>query len=229
VKTKITATENHSLQVELVASNPLFSIFYTLNGAQPTNHSLLYSKPIIIDTNSQLKAASFESDIQKSAVLEQKFVVHLATAATVTLNENPSDSYKANGAFSLVDGMYGDRGKFGRDWLGFSGKDVMATIDLGSIKKVQKFTIDVLSSPASWIYYPRKITISYSENGIDYSTERSISIQEIEDLNGIVKVEIPLASVRYIKVNAFNQGKIAEGNPGAGEPSWLFIDEIKVE
>jgi hexosaminidase len=229
VKTKITATDNHSLQVELVASNPSFSIYYTLDGGKPTNHSSLYSKPIIIDANSQLKAASFEGEIQKSAVLEQKFEVHLATAATVTLKDIPSDSYKANGAFSLVDGMYGDRGKFGRDWLGFSGKDAIATIDLGSVKKVHNFTIDVLSSPASWIYYPKKITISYSENGIDYSAERIISIQEIENSNGIVNLEIPLSSVRYIKVNAFNQGKIGEGNPGAGEPAWLFIDEIKVE
>jgi hexosaminidase len=86
-----------------------------------------------------------------------------------------------------------------------------------------------LSSPASWIYYPKKITVSYSENGIDYSSERSISVQEIEVSKGIVKVEIPFASLRYIKVNAYNQGKIETGKPGAGEPAWLFLDEIKVE
>jgi hexosaminidase len=94
---------------------------------------------------------------------------------------------------------------------------------------VHSITIDVLSSPASWIYYPKQITVSYSENGIDYSTERSISVKEIEDSKGIVKIEIPSTSLRYIKVNAFNQGKIVAGNPGAGEPAWLFIDEIKVE
>lgn len=229
VKAKITATDTHLLQVELVAANPSFSIFYTLDETQPTSNSLLYSKPIKIETNTLLKAASFEADIQKSAVLEQKFAIHLATGAIVLLKNEPSSSYKANGAFSLVDGMYGDRGKFGRDWLGFSGKDVMATVDLGSVKKVHTITIDVLSSPASWIYYPKQITVSYSENGIDYSTERSISVKEIEDSKGIVKIEIPSTSLRYIKVNAFNQGKIVAGNPGAGEPAWLFIDEIKVE
>jgi hexosaminidase len=189
----------------------------------------LYSQPIIIEKNTTLKAASFDSNVQKSAVLEQKFEIHLATAATVTLKNEPSNSYKANGAFSLVDGMYGDRGKFGRDWLGFSGKDVLATIDLGSVKKVQSITIDVLSSPASWIYYPKQIAISYSENGIDYSAENTISVKEIERLKGVAKVEIPTSSIRYIKVIAYNQGKILEGNPGAGEPAWLFIDEIKVE
>ncbi len=229
VKAKITASTTHLLQVELVAANPSFSIFYTLDESQPTSHSLLYSKPITIEKSTLLKVASFEGDTPKSAVLEQKFAIHLATGATVTLKEEPSNSYKANGAFSLVDGMYGDRGKFGRDWLGFSGKDAMATIDLGSVKKVNTITIDVLSSPASWIYYPKQITVSYSENGIDYSTESTISPKEIEVSNGIVKVEIPSTSVRYIKVNAFNQGKIVIGNPGAGEPAWLFIDEIKVE
>jgi hexosaminidase len=229
VKAKISATDNHYLTVELAAANPSSSIYYTLDNTNPTNNSLLYSQPIVINKNTILKAASFDSNLQKSAILEQKFELHLATAASVTLKEEPSNSYKANGAFSLVDGMYGDRGKFGRDWLGFSGKDAIATIDLGSVKKVQSITVDVLSSHASWIYYPKQITISYSENGNDYSIEKSISEKEIINSNGIVKVKIPTTSIRYIKVNAYNQGKILEGNPGAGEPAWLFIDEIKVE
>lgn len=229
VKAKILATENHLLQVELMAANATSSIYYTLDGTQPTNNSLLYTKPMTINKNTLLKAASFEAGVQKSAVLEQKFEMHLATGAKVTLVESPSNSYKANGAFSLVDGMYGDRGKFGRDWLGFSGKDVKATIDLGSVKTVQTITIDVLSSPASWIYYPKQITVAYSENGIDYTSEKIVSTDEIEASRGIVKVALPATSVRYIKVNAFNQGKIENGNPGAGEPAWLFIDEIKVD
>jgi hexosaminidase len=229
VKAKISAKENHLLQVELIAANATSSIYYTLDGTQPISNSLLYTKPITINKNTLLKAASFEEGVQKSAVLEQKFEMHLATGATVTLDEAPSNSYKANGAFSLVDGMFGDRGKFGRDWLGFSGKDVKATIDMGSVKTVQTITIDVLSSPASWIYYPKQITVTYSENGIDYYSEKIITTQEIEASKGIVKIEIPAASVRYIKVNAFNQGKIENGNPGAGEPAWLFIDEIKVD
>jgi hexosaminidase len=229
VKAKISATENHLLQVELAAANATSSIYYTLNETQPTSGALLYTKPITIEKNTVLKAASFDVNVQKSAVLEQKFEMHLATGATVTLDEGPSNSYKANGAFSLVDGMYGDRGKFGRDWLGFSGKDVKATIDLGLVKTVQSITVDVLSSPASWIYYPKQITVSYSENGIDYTSEKIVTTQEIETSKGIVKVALPAASVRYIKVNAFNQGKIENGNPGAGEPAWLFIDEIKVD
>lgn len=100
---------------------------------------------------------------------------------------------------------------------------------MGSVKTVHTITIDVLSSPASWIYYPKQITVAYSENGIDYTSEKLVSSQEIEASKGIVKVVLPAASVRYIKVNAFNQGKIENGNPGAGEPAWLFIDEIKVD
>jgi len=229
VKANISASENHVLQVELVAANSSSSLFYTLDESQPTSKSILYTKPITIEKNTVLKAASFEGNSQKSAVLEQKFEMHLAIAAKVNLKDEPSNSYKANGAFSLVDGMYGDRGKFGRDWLGFSGKDAIATIDLGLLKKVNSITIDVLSSPASWIYYPKQITVSYSENGINYSTERTISLLEIENSKGVVKVEIPSTNIRYLKVNAFNQGKIAAGNPGAGESAWLFIDEIKVE
>ena len=229
VKATVRAAENNSLQVQLIPANPTFKLFYTFDGTPPTSRSLLYSQPISITKNTVLKAASFEGTVQKSAILEQKFDIHLATGASVTLEQEPSNSYKANGAFSLVDGIYGDRGKFGRDWLGFSGKNVLATIDLGAVKSIHTLLIDVLSSSASWIYYPKQITISYSENGTDYYDEQTISGQEIEDFKGVVKVAVSRATARYIKVSAINQGMILEGNPGAGEPAWLFIDEIKVE
>ncbi len=189
VKATVRAAENNSLQVQLIPANPSFKLFYTLDGTPPTNQSLLYSQPISITKNTVVKAASFEGAVQKSAVLEQKFDIHLATGASVTLEQEPSNSYKANGAFSLVDGIYGDRGKFGRDWLGFSGKDVLATIDLGAVKSIHTLLIDVLSSSASWIYYPKQITISYSENGTDYYDEQTISAQEIKDYKKEIKSE----------------------------------------
>jgi hexosaminidase len=34
---------------------------------------------------------------------------------------------------------------------------------------------------------------------------------------------------RYVKVFAKNFGVIPSGNPGAGNPAWLFVDEIEVQ
>jgi hexosaminidase len=36
-------------------------------------------------------------------------------------------------------------------------------------------------------------------------------------------------TARYVKVLAKNTGIIPSGKPGAGNPSWLFVDEIEVK
>jgi hexosaminidase len=36
-------------------------------------------------------------------------------------------------------------------------------------------------------------------------------------------------NVRYIRVLAKNRGSCPDWHPGAGNPAWLFIDEVVVE
>jgi hexosaminidase len=230
VKSNIQPLKDPSgLAVKLIPADSAFSIFYTTDGTIPTRQSLLYTAPIPLVTSTTLKAASFISGIQKSAVLEQSFDFHKGIGAHVTLQPEPSKTYSANGAFSLVDGIYGDRGKFGRDWLGFSGKDISAVIALNKTEALHKITVDVLSSPASWIYYPRQITVAISLDGVTYSKEMEITKDEIENSHGKVILDLQNQQALFIKVKAMHHGIIEEGNPGAGEPAWLFIDEIKIE
>ena len=36
------------------------------------------------------------------------------------------------------------------------------------------------------------------------------------------------AKTRYIRFTVMHPGKIPEGYPGAGNPAWMFLDEIEV-
>ena len=230
VNSTIQPLENQTgLSVKLIPADPSFTVLYTTDGSTPTSQSTPYLAPISLVTSTTLKAASFISGIQKSAVLEQKFDFHKGIGAQVTIQPEPSKTYAAHGAFSLVDGIYGDRGKFGRDWLGFSGKDLNAIVSLNKVESIQKVTIDVLSSPASWIYYPKLITMALSLDGITFGKEMEITKEEIEHSNGQVIINIAGQKAQFIKIKVLHHGTIEDGNPGAGEPAWLFIDEIKIE
>ena len=46
---------------------------------------------------------------------------------------------------------------------------------------------------------------------------------------GAVVLDVPGARGRYVKVVAQTYGQIPSDAPGAGEGSWLFLDEIVVE
>ena len=46
--------------------------------------------------------------------------------------------------------------------------------------------------------------------------------------NGVMEKSFDSATTRYVKVMIKNWGEIPEGSPGAGNKSWLFVDEIEV-
>ncbi len=227
VTSKVHPAEN-GVAFELQSVHPN-GIKFTTDGSEPDAASTSYEKPIIINANQTIKAAYFENGKAKSATIEQPFTISKSSGKKIELLHQPHENYGSGGGFTLVDGMKGNTSKFGRDWLGFWGKDLNATIDLGVTVSVSKVEISTLSAPASWIYYPKNITLWVSNDGKNFEQVSVISTEEIEKANGKLTIIFETKSIKWIKVIAQNNGIISDGNPGAGSNSWLFVDEITVE
>jgi hexosaminidase len=227
VTSKVHPAEN-GVAFELQSVHPN-GIKFTADGSEPNAASTSYEKPIKINANQTIKAAYFENGKAKSATIEQSFTISKSSGKKIELLHQPHENYGSGGGFTLVDGMKGNTSKFGRDWLGFWGKDLNATIDLGVTVSVSKVEISTLSAPASWIYYPKNITLWVSNDGKNFEQVSVISTEEIEKANGKLAINFETKSIKWIKVIAQNNGIISDGNPGAGSNSWLFVDEITVE
>lgn len=220
---------NNGILFELKSAINTKGIRYTTDGSEPNLNSKEYTSPLEITKSQTIKAALFENEKQKSATVEQKFYSSKTLGKKITLVNQPHENYSIGGAFTLVDGIIGNRSKFGRDWLGFSGKDLNATIDLGKLEDINKVMLSVLESRGSWIYYPKEIIIFVSNDGQEFENVTKHSLSEIQDVKGEVVLDVKGKKARYIKIIATNLGKIQDGNPGAGSDAWLFIDEIGVE
>ena len=227
VTSKVQPAEN-GVAFELKSVNPS-GIKYTTNGSEPNANSISYEKPILVTKNQTIKAAYFENGKAKSATIEQPFFITKSTGKKIELEHQPHENYGIGGSFTLVDGMKGNPSKFGRDWLGFWGKDLNATIDLEKLETISKISINTLLSEGSWIYYPKEIQFLVSNDGINYQSIQIISQKEIETKKGKVVIEFPKLKAKFIKIVAINNGIIVDGKPGAGSNSWLFVDEISVE
>lgn len=204
------------------------NIHYTIDGTEPTLNSSVYKNPIIITKSGVVKAVYFENNIKKSNILEQEFFINKATGKKINLKYQPHENYSGDGAFSLVNGMQGNPTKYGRDWLGFLGTNLEVVIDLENQSTITNLGLNTLQSEGSWIYFPKKILFSASNDGVNYNVISEISQSEIQQNKGRIRIEIPETSARYIKVVAENNGAILDGKPGAGSKSWLFVDEIMI-
>ena len=68
-----------------------------------------------------------------------------------------------------------------------------------------------------------------SDDGINFTSLKKFGAEEIIKQKRAITFELGKQSARYVRVVAENYGKIPAGMPGAGEPSFLFVDEISIE
>jgi hexosaminidase len=188
--------------------------------------SIIYSKPIMVTGNSTWSASNGK------LMLWQSFSFNKATGKKISLTTLPSKSYPGDGAFTLVNGVKNQKGlSKSKEFLGFSGTDCEAVIDLGKKEEISKVVVHSLRQTGSWIWQPLSTEVFVSDDGKEYtsaglSDDFSVTIKGLE--KGTMQVEFAARKARYVKVVVKNWGDIPAGEPGAGNKAWLFVDEIEI-
>ncbi|WP_336718871.1 family 20 glycosylhydrolase [Chryseobacterium mucoviscidosis] len=224
---KVISSEN-GVAYELSTSQNPGGIQYTVDGTDPSANSQNYKNPVQISKSMTVKSAYFENGQLKSAVSSQSFTISKTTGKKITLEEQPSENYSFGGAFTLVDGITGNQKQLGKTWLGFNGKDVVATIDFGQKTQFSEVYFNTLDNKGSWIHFAKSAQIFVSDNGTDFKLIKEIGKEEILSAKGKIKVNVGNQNSKFIKVKIENAGIIPVGNPGSDSKAWLFVDEIGV-
>ena len=188
-----------------------------------------YKQPVEIDS-SVIVRAYMESNGKKSNVIQKNFSFNKATGKRIYLKEKSAIQYPGSGAFTLVNGIVTSRGlSESIEWLGFSGNDLEAIIDLGKMDSINMVSLYTLDQKGSWIYLPREVSVYFSSDGNNFNIQQTVKLNPTTD-HGIRKIDLPAKGFsRWIKIIAKNAGIIPEGFPGAGNPAWLFADEVEVK
>lgn len=221
------------LYVQLSSEIPGASIYYTLDGSEPGIGNIKYEQPVQIQASTILKAVTVVNDkVMGMKAAEQSFVMHKALGKNVVYATPVSRYYMADGPNSLTDGV---RGTFavGKYWHGFSGNDLVATIDLGEETLVQKITLGCLQNYRDWIFLPQSVTYEISIDGKNFINVGTVNNNiSPDEKNPVIKnftANFSAQHARYIRVTAKNLGECPKGHPGEGKTAWLFADEIIVE
>ncbi|KAA0130774.1 family 20 glycosylhydrolase [Chryseobacterium sp. SN22] len=217
---------SNGVAYELSTSQKTAGIRYTTDGTEPQTDSPTYTNPIPVSKSMTMKSAYFESGQLKSAVSTQDFKISKTTGKKITLEQEPSENYSFGGAFTLVDGIIGNQRQLGKTWLGFQGKDVVATIDFGQATPFSEVYFNTLDNKGSWIHFARSARILISDNETDFKMVKEIGKEEILAAKGKIRLQVGNQKTKYLKIEIENAGIIPAGNPGADSKAWLFVDEI---
>ena len=158
------------------------------------------------------------------------FYPNKSTGKKISITAPPESRYPGQGgAFSLVNGVYSNKGLSYPDWLGWIGNDLEATIDLGKATSFDSVRMHTLEQNGSWIYLPQYVEVLTSNDRTNFTSVGKSSTFIGDNLTmGWINILAPKQSARFIKLIAKNYGMIPEGKPGAGNKAWLFADEIQV-
>jgi len=202
-------------------------IRYTTDGNALGPNTNIYHTALAVSKTENIKAAVFKNGIQYGRVFQKRVLVHKAVGKPVTLSFQPAPNYDPGNASALVNGIEASNAYNDGQWFGFSGVNLEAVIDLGSVQKISSIGTNILKYHWQRMWEPTELSFWTSTDGNNYTKVYS---QVDFPVNGIntIKASLQSTQARYIKVVGVNKGIIPDGEYGAGAKALLLVDEISV-
>lgn len=212
-------------------------LFYQVNGQKWQ----LYNQAFYIkeNTNISIKAGYKKVGEEKQGIQIWTNEVHanfIKKDANIQLQllSNYSNQYAASGKDALIDGLRGGNEFRTGDYQGYYNQDVKAVIDFTEAQIINSVGVSFIRDQKAWIFAPRQITVEASLNGKDYFTiaKQDLPAATSHDKNPFrdeVLIEIDQdKQLKYksLRYTISNPGLLPSWHLGAGNPTWLFIDEL---
>lgn len=226
-------TFTEKLEVELfnIIDNNGLEIYYTLNGNTPDRNATLYENSIVLNQTKTIKAIAFINEATSKVVTAKYHKIPGGRSISI---KNPySTQYTAGGDIALIDFIRGGNNFRTGSWQGYYGVDLDVTLDLGKVQHIQSIAAGFLQDQNSWIFMPTNVVFQISLDGEKfYSVAGIINNVPERDDGGIIK-EFEKKNInqqaRFVRVFAKNIGLCPEWHKGAGNPAWIFVDEIIIK
>ena len=219
-----------TMNVELSHIDTDAKIYYTIDGSTPTENSTLYTEPFAINESVDVRVVAIK-DGKKSNVVEGNFK-KIAAGRTIKIENRYNSQYEAGGDIALIDFQRGSNNFRVGTWQGYHGVDLIATVDLSEMQDINRIAGSFLQDQKSWIFMPEQVEFFVSNDGKNFKSVGVVKNHISQETEEPVMYEFSIdkkLSARYIKMVAKKIDACPDWHVGAGEPGWIFCDEIVIE
>lgn len=221
-------TVNHVLNVQLstMADDP---IYYTLDGQDPTEKSLKYTKPFTIDQSVVLKTMAVHPD-RTSKISVDTIRFNKATLKPVVLLQPNESRFSPDGPVVLVDGRNGNHSFDTGAWLTVAGNDLEAVINMQAETILSSASVHVYVRKDAWLFDARGFSVSVSSDNKNYKEVASQEYKQMQesDSDGIIEHELLFdpCKATYVKIKVISEKSMPDWHWDAGKVPFLLVDEI---
>lgn len=221
-------TVNHVLNVQLstMADDP---IYYTLDGQDPTEKSLKYTKPFTIDQSVVLKTMAVHPD-RTSKISVDTIRFNKATLKPVVLLQPNESRFSPDGPVVLIDGRNGNHSFDTGAWLTVAGNDLEAVINMQAETILNSASVHVYVRKDAWLFDARGFSVSVSSDNKNYKEVASQEYKQMQesDSDGIIEHELSFdpCKATYVKIKVISEKSMPDWHWDAGKAPFLLVDEI---
>lgn len=221
-------TVNHVLNVQLstMADDP---IYYTLDGQDPTEKSLKYTKPFTIDQSVVLKTMAVHPD-RTSKISVDTIRFNKATLKPVVLLQPNESRFSPDGPVVLVDGRNGNHSFDTGAWLAVADNDLEAVINMQAETILSSASVHVYVRKDAWLFDARGFSVSVSSDNKNYKEVASQEYKQMQesDSDGIIEHELSFdpCKATYVKIKVISEKSMPDWHWNAGKAPFLLVDEI---
>ncbi len=218
--------------VKLACIDSMAEIFYEAvpNNSDGTGNYRKYTKPLELSGSRKIRYYAQKGDLV-TPVMEADFY-KLPSNRSITLQSKYSNQYSAGGDNALIDMIRGERNFRTGAWQGYEGVDILAEVDLGSVRSISRLELSCFQDQDYWIFMPLYVEFEISMDGEKWtsygSVENDVSEKSVGAFIKPFVVEY-WGSGRYVRVRAKNRGSCPEWHKGAGLAAWVFADEFIIQ
>jgi hypothetical protein len=179
-----------------------------------------------------IKAVAVNAKGEKSLTVEAKFFKK-PNNWTVSVASKYSRQYTGGGDDGLIDGIRGSANFASGEWQGYQGQDFIATVDLQKETEIHEVGGGFLQNARSWIWMPTHIEFEVSDDGTNFTKIADIKTDvPAEDMDPKTRDYTPAINptkARFVRIHAYNLGKIPSWHPGASGDAYIFVDEVIIK